>query len=70
MLQISDVGGITVYYDNVCVCVRVCLLLLLLSGLARFKPSGFNRGLNHGLNQVVFFLKKPIGFFFGFFFPS
>ena len=27
--------------------------------LARFKPSGFNCGLN----QVVFFLKKPIGFF-------
>ena len=36
------------------------------SGLAWFKPSGFNRGLNHGLNQVVFFLKKTIGFF-GFF---
>ena len=26
-----------------------------LTGLARFKPSGFNHGLNHGLNQVVFF---------------
>ena len=35
---------------------------VFLTGLARFKPNGFNRGLNHGLNQVVFFLKKPIGF--------
>ena len=43
-------------------------LLYILPGLARFKPSGYNRGLNHGLNQVVFFLKKPISFF-GFFLP-
>ena len=40
------------------------VLVHFLTRLARFKPSGFNSGLN----QVVSFLKKPIGLF-GFFPP-
>ena len=46
----------------------VTLLYYLEPGLARFKPSGFNRGLNHGLNRG-FFLKKT-NWFFWFFSPS